>query len=344
MSAKPIWWCLIAAALFGVSTPAAKALLGDVSALSLAGLLYLGAALFTAPFAFRGGSRSARRHPANLLRLLSAVVFGGVLGPVLMLLALSSARASDVALWLNLETVTTAVLGVSLFREPLGRRGWLSVGLVTAGSVLLAWRGGGTFAFEGALAALACLAWGVDNHLTARIDGFTPAQSTCVKGLVAGLVNIGLGFVVVTETGLARDVILLALLLGALSYGASLVLYVSAAQQLGATRSQMVFASAPFFGAALAWTAGGERVLPLQLVAAALMVLGLVLTARERHGHAHTHEERTHTHWHRHDDLHHDHAHERLPWLGWHAHEHHHAAMQHSHGHRPDLHHRHEHG
>tara|TARA_R110000850_G_scaffold273358_1_gene409653 strand:- start:194 stop:373 length:180 start_codon:yes stop_codon:yes gene_type:complete len=35
--------------------------------------------------------------------------------------------------------------------------------------------------------------WGIDNHLTANIDGIIPSQSTFWKGLVAGLVNLSIG-------------------------------------------------------------------------------------------------------------------------------------------------------
>lgn len=344
MNATPLLWCLVAAALFGAQAPAAKALLSGLSPLALAGVLYLGAAAFTLPFSFRGGSPEARRRRGNVLRLSGAVVTGGVLGPVLMLFALQGAPAGHVALWLNLETVATALLGVWIFHEPLGRRGTLSVVLVTAGSVVLAWRGGYTFAFEAVLVTFACVAWGLDNHLTALIDGYTPAQSTCVKGLAGGVTNLGLAFVV-GDVAFAVDLVGYGLLVGALSYGASLVLYVAGAQHLGATRSQMAFATAPFFGVAIAWTFGGEPVLPMQVVAAALMAVALVVMARERHGHEHSHEAVTHTHWHRHDDLHHEHDHaDGGPRLGWHVHEHTHAARQHTHPHRPDLHHRHEHG
>ena len=40
-----VWLALLAAALFGGSTPFVKLLIGDASALTLAGLLYLGSGL-----------------------------------------------------------------------------------------------------------------------------------------------------------------------------------------------------------------------------------------------------------------------------------------------------------
>src|SRR5262245_17180553 len=114
----PLVLALAAALLFGASTPASKLLLHDLSPLQLAGFLYLGAALATAPFAWR--ERRGREHRplerASLGRLAGAVLLGGIAGPVLVLLALRSATSASVALLLNLELAATAVLGVLFFR------------------------------------------------------------------------------------------------------------------------------------------------------------------------------------------------------------------------------------
>ena len=187
-----------------------------------------------------------------------------------------------------------------------------------------------------------CFAWGLDNNLSALIAGYTPAQTTFVKGLGAGLVNAALALWHHGPPPLGPPV-LLALVVGVFAYGASIVLYVAGAQQLGATRAQMIFATAPFWGLALAWLGLGEAVLPAQLVAGATMFIALVVLFSERHAHHHSHEPERHTHWHRHDDGHHEHPHAGVPRWGWHIHEHEHVVLNHEHPHRPDLHHRHGH-
>ncbi|MCK6507755.1 DMT family transporter [Myxococcota bacterium] len=339
----PVGWCLLAAALFGGSTPASKLLLdGAVGPLLLAGLLYLGAGLGTLPFAWSGGSARRRRDPANLRRLAGAVLFGGVLGPVALLVGLRSAPSASVSLWLNLETTATALLAWAFFREHIGPRAALANAMVLAAGLLLASPGGFSFAPGALLVALACLCWGLDNNLTAVIDGYTPAQTTLAKGLVAGSLNLGLGLWLEGPPASAWTV-LAGLLVGALSYGASIVLYIRGAQQLGATRSQMWFATAPLFGVGAAWLFLGEPVLGVQLAAAAVMALALALVLGHRHDHAHVHPAVRHTHAHRHDDDHHDHTHPDLPADAWHTHEHAHEAREHRHPHAPDLHHRHAH-
>ena len=338
----PIVWCLVAAALFGASTPAAKALLAELGPFQLAGLFYLGAAIGVLPFSRRGGSHVRRRELRHRIHLGGAILAGGVAGPVLLLLALRSASAGSVSLWLNLEAVATAVLGALFFREHLGARAVIATGAVVAGGVLLALPEGFAGALPAALVALACTAWAVDNHLTALIDGLTPAQCTLAKGAVAGTINLAIG---VAGSGWpSPGAAAAALAIGTLAYGASIVLYVAGAQQLGATRAQLAFATAPIAGLILAWTALAEPILPAQIAAAGLMALGVVLLLSGEHRHLHHHERQIHSHSHRHDDGHHLHVHPGLPAWMRHTHEHEHTEISHTHAHVPDLHHRHDHG
>jgi len=338
----PVIWCLLSAALFGASTPASKLLLAEVGPLTLAGLLYLGAALATLPFATKGGSAGRRRDRTNLRRLAGAVLFGGVLGPVALLVGLRSSPSASVSLWLNLETTATALLAWRWFQENLGARGWLANALVVLAGVLLAVPDGFTFAPPALLVLLACVCWGIDNNLTAVIDGYTPEQTTLAKGAVAGSVNLGLGLWLEGGTPGVGTVVG-GLVVGSLAYGASIVLYIRGAQQLGATRSQMLFATAPFLGVLVAWVLVGEPVLAVQVAAALLMGGALAVLFSDRHEHDHVHPAQVHTHAHRHDDGHHDHRHPDIPAEAWHTHEHGHAEVRHRHPHVPDLHHRHRH-
>jgi drug/metabolite transporter (DMT)-like permease len=341
-SATPVVWCVLSAALFGASTPASKPLLEGLSPLSLSGLLYVGAAVAVSPWALRGLGSLRAVDRRNVLRLAGAVIFGGVLGPVLLLTGLSMASATSVSFWLNLETVATALLARLFFKEHLGPRTWLAVAMVIAGSVVLApgTPGGGLAA---SLVALACVAWGLDNNLTAVIDRLSPAQITFAKGAIAGTVNLTLGHLVAPvplTTGAAGT----ALAVGALCYGASLLLYIAGAQHLGATRSQLIFSTAPAWGVGLAWMVLGEPLRAAHLIAAALMGIAIWIWYRERHEHLHRHQPVRHGHWHRHDDGHHDHEHAApVPPGRWHSHAHTHEPREHAHPHRPDLHHRHEH-
>ena len=344
MSKTPIFMAILSALLFGAATPTSKLLLADFTPFQLAGLLYIGAALAVAPAALRKGGfalpqRSDRRNQA---RLFGAVLCGGILGPVALLVGLRLAEASSVSLWLNLELAATVALGAFVFREHLSRKGWLGVLVAFVASTLLVWEPGTAGFVPGLLVLAACICWGFDNHFTALIDGITPSQSTLWKGAVAGVVNLAIG-AVLDPLSIEWHAWGGALLVGALSYGASIVLYISSAQRMGATRAQVLFASAPFFGVALSVVVLGEALSILHVLAALLFVVGIALLMVDSHAHEHTHEALEHEHSHGHDDGHHTHVHAKLLASTRHTHRHTHEPLRHRHAHWPDLHHRHQH-
>ena len=278
---------------------------------------------------------------SNRIRLGGAIILGGI-GPLLLLMGLQLTTAGSVSLILNLEMAVTAILGVVLFRENLSHLGWLGViGIVGTGA-LASFEGGWPGIIAGLLVGAACVCWGFDNHLTALIDGITPAQSTFWKGWVAGGVNLTIG--VSTDSFLASwETIVSALCVGALCYGASIALYIACAQQLGATRAQGLFASAPFFGLGLSVLVLGESFGALYLVGSGLLIVSVGLLFFSQHTHEHVHEPIEHLHSHRHDEAHHLHEHPDLRVSAQHTHWHRHERTVHAHPHWPDLQHRHAH-
>jgi drug/metabolite transporter (DMT)-like permease len=193
-----------------------------------------------------------------------------------------------------------------------------------------------------ALIVLACLCWAIDNNLTRKVSAGDAMLIAGLKGLVAGVVNLGLGLML-GQTLPPISVLSIALTVGFLGYGVSLALFVRALRDLGTARAGAYFSVAPFFGAVLAVLMQGDSI-TLQLAAAGLlMAAGVWLHVTEHHGHRHVHEEQHHTHAHSHDE-HHQHSHD-FDWDGHepHAHPHVHPPLVHSHPHYPDLHHRHPH-
>jgi uncharacterized membrane protein len=199
----------------------------------------------------------------------------------------------------------------------------------------------------GALAlAGACLAWAVDNNLTQRLSLRDPVAIVQLKAAGAALGNVLLAASFDASARVPDGrVVAAALVLGALSYGASILLDVYALRLVGAAREAAYFATAPFFGALLAVPLLGEHIGAREASAAALMIAGVRLLLRERHEHVHRHQPLVHEHVHTHDDEHHRHAHDApvAPGVA-HSHEHAHDALEHSHPHVSDAHHRHEHG
>lgn len=339
---------LLSALLFGISTPIAKILLGAVDPLMLAALLYLGAGLGVALARLLGRRLRLLPEEAPLVRadlpwLALAVAGGGVLGPVLLMAGLARTDAASASLLLNLESLLTLAIAWIVYRESYDRRLLLGAASILAGAILLSWRGGGLGLQPGALLiALACLAWAVDNNLTRKISGADPLQIAAVKGLVAGAVNIAIALAAASGVP-AWPALGAGLALGAVSYGASLALFVLALRHLGTARTGAYFASAPFLGAVLAVVLLAEPPTVSLLVGGGLMAAGLWLHLAERHEHEHVHEPMAHGHRHVHDEHHrHPHGPDDPPGEP-HTHHHVHARLVHRHPHFPDLHHRHDH-
>jgi len=341
-------YALFAAGLFGVSAPLAKALLRGSSPQLLAGLLYLGSGIgLSIIAAVRRGDRDATEAPLSRRDapwLAAAILFGGMIGPVLLMIGLTRTPAASASLLLNLEGVFTALLAWIVFRENVDRRIALGMFAIIVGGVALSWEGRADFGgLAGPLAvAGACLCWGVDNNFTQKVSGGDPVKIAMLKGLVDGSVNTALAM---TLGARAPELPTLgaALLLGFLSYGVSLVLFVLALRHLGTARTGAYFSIAPFFGAAVAVVGFHERPTLFFAVAAGCMAVGVWLHLTEQHEHIHVHEAMEHTHAHVHDEHHqHEHSPDDPPGEP-HSHPHRHDRLVHSHRHYPDLHHRHSH-
>lgn len=336
-----------AALLFGASTPFAKRIVGNMSPAVLAGLLYLGSGigLWLVRILRDRGFAPTQLPRAEWPWLGGAILVGGVLGPLLLMLGLARTSAANASLLLNLEAVLTALIAWIVFRENADRRIVAGMALIVAGGLVLAWPRQG---FEGTSSigtlwiAAACLCWAIDNNLTRRVSASDAVFVAATKGLVAGAINLALGLLV-GGTLPGVSIVLDAMTIGFVGYGISLVLFVLALRGLGSARTGAYFSTAPFIGAALAIVLFHEPSTLAFWMAAALMASGVWLHLTERHEHEHAHEATTHTHSHRHD-AHHQHEHD-LEWNGNepHTHEHHHEPLVHTHAHYPDVHHRHKH-
>ncbi len=333
--------CSLAAVLFGASAPLASRLTEDMGVFMLAGLLYVGAALAVLPVVWRTPpSRAAVRQ--SLPNLSVAVVLGGAIGPVLLAAGLGRVPAATSALLLNLELVFTTLVAGLVFHEHIGRRVMVGTGLVVAGGVALGWSGSPDLRWGALLIAGACLCWAFDNSVTAALDRITPAAITFVKGVIAGGTNLAIGLATTNPPNIGP--VFWALVIGAFGYGASITLWVSGARDLGAARGQLVFATAPFVGAIVAWFVLSEALTGREMIAFVSGAAGVAFVLRSDHEHEHVHDAVIHEHEHVHDG-HHHHDHDDLHGsdMGRHSHVHRHEPLTHKHPHVPDLHHKHAH-
>ena len=348
-------YALLAAALFGASTPIAKILLGKEAPVLLAGLLYVGSGLGLGLIRLirDRGWKSPQLPAGEWPWLLAAVLFGGVLGPIALLMGLQQTTGATASLLLNLEAVLTALIAWLIFKESADKRLVLGMAVIVMGSLTLSWPAqpeataqgvdlGLHFGLGPVLIGLACLCWAIDNNLTRKVSSSDALFIAGVKGWVAGSVNSLLALSLGLEWP-AWPVVVSTLLLGLLGYGLSLVFFVLALRGLGTARTGAYFSTAPFLGALISVLWMGDSTSGVFWGAALLMALGVWLHLSERHEHPHHHEALTHLHGHRHDE-HHQHDHD-FPWDGSepHVHPHAHEEVTHQHPHYPDIHHRHTH-
>jgi len=344
---SPVIAALGAAILFGGSTPIAKALISQTHPILLAGLLYLGSGMGLILMRL---IRNKGWHNPGLLKsegwwLIGAIAFGGIMGPVLLMMGLTLVSAASASLLLNLEAVLTALIAWIIFKENTDHRIVLGMLLIVVGGIVLSWpqkyavqQGWlGTLAIAGA-----CLCWAIDNNLTRKISASDSLFIAGSKGLIAGIVNISLA----CGLGLAFpawSITFMTLICGFIGYGLSLLLFILALRGLGTARTGAYFSVAPFIGTAIAIVLFHEKASLLFWMASVLMGAGVWLHLTERHAHEHHHEALLHEHWHAHDE-HHQHMHD-FPWdkTKGHKHSHQHEPVTHSHAHYPDVHHRHKH-
>ncbi len=347
----PMLQALLAAILFGISAPIAKLLLGEVSPIPLAALLYLGSGLgllivrFGQKMLDPNEQREAPLQRRDWPWLAGATLAGGVAAPIVLLFSLENTPAATASLLLNFETVATTLIAILVFKEAISRRAVLAIGVITVASILLSWNASGEWGMS--LAALgilaACTLWGIDNNLTRNISAQDPVTIAMFKGFGAGLFSLSLALSLgnpLPSVGVAVS----AMLIGTLSYGLSIVLFVLAMRGMGAARTGALFGTAPLAGVALSFVLFQESPAPLFIVAAPLMLLGMFLLLREDHNHSHVHEELEHEHCHTHFEAHHTHVHSpAVAASESHSHLHLHKRVVHTHCHMPDIHHRHLH-
>ena len=333
---------LLAALFFGASAPISKLLLGEVPPVLMAAFLYLGSgtgiSLIKLYQRLTSNQKEAGIKSPDVKWLTGAIVSGGILAPIILMISLKNTPASTASLLLNFEGVGTTLIALFFFRESISRRALAAIVTITVASIFLSTNFQSGFGFSlGALGILlACVLWGVDNNFTRNISAKDPLTIVAWKGLVAGsfslLLGVGLG-----QRFPALPTILSILLLGFISYGLSTMLFIYSMRGLGAARTSALYGTAPLAGVLLSILIFKDPLTFLFGIAAVLMVAGALLLANEEHAHFHIHMPVVHEHIHTHEEFH---FHEEADIT--HSHEHEHPRTEHEHGHMPDIHHRHE--
>lgn len=338
---------VLAAALFGICSPVSKILLTELDPAFMASLLYLGAGagmlIIQTAGRFTGKQKSEAKVTRKELPFVLAMILLDICAPIFLMIGLTTSAASTASLLNNFEIVSTAVIAMAFFKESLDRRMWFAILLITAASIILSVDNFQNLSFSfGAIFILAaCLCWGIENNCTRMLSLKDPLQIVILKGFGSGF---GALLIAAAAHGISIKLsyIIPALLLGFVSYGLSIYFYIAAQRVLGAARTSIYYAAAPFIGVVLSWILLHDPLSGSFLTALLFMLAGTYFAISEKHKHPHRHTEESHEHRHRHDDGHHNHKHDEAAAVE-HSHLHTHEALEHTHTHTPELHHQHTH-
>lgn len=343
----PILAALLAALMFGLNAPFSKLLLAELPPMFMVACLYTGAGagMLLIRLCSRERKAEASLGKDDLVWILLMILLD-VLAPFLLLWGLKRTAASNASLLMNFEMVATSLIALIFFKEAIGRRMWLAMGVITFAGIILSTDISSLSSFHFSVGSLfilaACSCWGLENNCTRNMSAKSPAQIVIVKGFGSGLTALAISIFTQEIPSFHVRATLLALLLGFAAYGLSIFFYVKAQRDLGAARTSAYYSAAPFIGVLLSMLILHEMPNLSFVFAAILMLYGTYLAISENHFHKHYHEKFTHEHQHIHDDLHHNHPHDES-MAEPHSHIHTHESMIHSHPHAPDIHHRHGH-
>lgn len=338
---------LFAALLFGLNAPLSKLLLPIITPLYMVAFLYLGAGIgMLLLYVLSNKDKTEAALSRHDLPWVVTMVVLDVIAPFLLMLGLTLTTAANAALLFNFEMVATAVIALVFFHEAVGKRMWLSLGIITLASIFVCvdFADAATWQISpGSLLVLAaCACWGLENNCTRNLSAKSPMEIVIVKGLGSGTTALAIALLSTTPFPQSALAIVATALLGFIAYGLSIFFYVKAQRHLGAARTSAYYAAAPFMGVLLSLLILKDVPSWTFAAAAAIMLCGVWLAIQENHAHHHRHQPLTHDHAHAHEDQHHLHRHN-PPVTASHSHEHTHETCIHEHQHNPDTHHRHHH-
>lgn len=331
-NAKAILAALLAAVFFAVNVPVSKVLLQDVGPTMMAAFLYLGAGLGVGLLSLfrRSGGGQAERLSQKDLPFVVGMIALDIAAPILLMMGIRAGSSSSASLLGNFEIVATAVIALLVFHEPVSKRLWAAIGLITLSSALLSFSGaqGLRFSPGSLLVLLAAACWGFENNCTRMISSKSTYEIVVLKGVFSGSGSLAIALAKGEALPSPGDAAA-ALLLGFVAYGLSIFLYVRAQSVLGAAKTSAYYAAAPFIGAFLSFVFLREPLSGLYLAALAVMLAGAALAAADTLIRSHTHPHR-HTFTHTHGGVTHTHT-------VTHVHPHNHCLSDARHGHRHTL-------
>lgn len=311
---QPIFFAILAAALYAISSPVSKLLLTEIPPTLMASLLYLGAGIGMLIMGFFNRKNVGRKKEASLtkkeLPFTLAMVVLDILAPIFLMVGLTMTSAANASLLNNFEIVATSLIALFIFSEPISKRLWGAIALITISSIILSVEDVSSFSFSlgSIFVLLACICWGLENNCTRKLSVKDPLEIVVIKGLGSGIGSLLIALALNEQAG-NLTYVAIALLLGFFSYGLSIYFYIYAQRYLGAAKTSAYYAIAPFVGVGLSLLIFREIPTTTFIISLIIMIAGMYLASTEEskyrlpllHIHGHSHDDNT-QHGHRHHE------------------------------------------
>ena len=284
-----IFWAILAAALYAISTPISKGLLNEIPPAMMAALLYLGAGIgmsIIGLFRFKTGKvKQEMKLTKNELPYTIGMVVLDIAAPILLMTGLTITTPATVSLLNNFEIVATSIIALTLFKEAITKRLWIGITFITIASIILSVDDFSniTFSWGSILVLLAAVCWGIENNLTTKLSVKDPLQVVIIKGFGSGLGSLIICFVI-GETANNILYIIATLILGFVAYGLSIYFYVYAQRYLGAAKTSAYYAVSPFIGTLLSLILFFEIPTMSFIIALVIMIVGTYFASTDSKG------------------------------------------------------------
>lgn len=277
-----IWMALLAALLYAMSIPASKLLLDSMEPIFLASFLYFGAGIGMVGLGYARRNHHEPKLTRKELPYTIWMIVLDIIAPICLLFGLKSATSANVSLLNNFEIVVTALVALLLFKEKISRLMWCAIGFITLASGILSFNGTESLQFSAGslLVVAACTCWGFENNCTTKISSKSATEIVMLKGLFSGFCSFILALLF-NESFPRMEYILLALLLGFVSYGLSIFFYVKAQKYIGAAKTSAYYAANPYVAAVLSFLIVGESFSSHYLLALTIMLVGTILAVKD---------------------------------------------------------------
>ena len=288
MKSKKMATCfaILAALLYAINIPMSKLLLNYVDATMMASFLYLGAGigLFIYGVVLKRINKNKKvdKLTKKELPYTIAMVVLDIIAPILLMFGITMTNSANVSLLNNFEIVATSLIALFIFREVISKRLWFAIVLVVIATIILSFEGTSAFVFnKGSLLVLgACICWGFENNCTKMISNKSSVEIVTIKGIFSGLGSFVVALLI-GETIPSIMFIFLVLLLGFVSYGLSINLYIKAQSVIGAAKTSAYYSVSPFCGVLFSLILLGEVPGIQFYIALFIMIISTIIMVKD---------------------------------------------------------------